>query len=380
MEHPLSFTRMSKRDENIAIMFLTKPIGVNHQNPDAPFIDGALFAEEMYRLKAQGKKIQVRINSVGGNVVQGWSILDAVESTGAETHIIGIAASMAGVIYLAGSTRSSEPYGTLMLHGPHGGSDRYRGIVSAQFKELLSVRTKLSDEKITAILNDGDHYFDSSDMQNFGLVDNIPSHRSVKFTRPAKATAEELFEIYNSLNENETINLKNQLMDIFSTLFGGKNEQETAAKAMEVRNENDRLKTELAAKQAEVEAKKKEVADLTAKLESFEKVAVSAKATALVEEAITSGKLTLSDENKVKMIEKATADFESVKMMIESIPAPTKQKKFSVSAHLTDEEKKKVTYAYLAENEPEKLNAIMENDKPLYDRLVKEYHESIKSN
>jgi len=375
MDRKLLFTERAQAESRKVSMLLTKPIGIDHKNPTAPYIDGTAFAEEMYWLKAQGYDITIKINSIGGNVIQGWTILDAVESTEANTHLIGIGASMAGVIFLGGKKKTAEPYGTLMLHAAHGSNGHYKEIVNAQFREMLTSRTKFATEKIDAILKEGDHYFDASDMINYGLVDEAPVSRNIKvFTRPVNASVAELFEMYNSLNETENLKPKKD-MDIFAKLFGGKDEQETLALAVSAKSDNDKMK-------AEVEAKEKEIVALQAKVAQFEKATNEAKAVELIEKAITDGKLqNIADADKAKLIATATANFDSVKLMLDGVPVATKKKVASVSASIDETEGKKVTYEYLAKNEPEKLNAIFESDPALYARLEKEFlEEQSKSN
>jgi ATP-dependent protease ClpP protease subunit len=378
MERILQFTEEAKHDDKQAVMLLTKPIGMNPENPLAPHIDGTAFAEEMNWLKAQGKEITVKINSIGGNVVQGWTILDAVESCGANTHVIGLAASMAGVIYLGGKKKTCEPYACVMLHAPHGGSEAYRKIVSASFKEILTNRTKLTADAIEKILQDGDHFFDASDMVNKGLCDEAPKSRTRVFKRPENANASELFEIYNSFitEDQKQKTTTMELKDFLSFFSPGKSETEAIASMASMKSENERLK-------AEATAKETELASMKAQLAENAKQVTLQNATLLIEQAVADKKLVgISAEDKVKLIENATGNYDVVKMMIDGMTAPAAAPKKSASVQATVIDSKQssdtLTYEYLAVHEPKKLEQIAENEPELFNKLVAAYQESQK--
>ena len=80
------------------------------------------FAQELDRLAAKYQKINVRINSPGGEIFHGSAIVTAIRNCAAEVHtyIDGVAASMAGVIWMAGKKRSMAKNAMLMLHSASG--------------------------------------------------------------------------------------------------------------------------------------------------------------------------------------------------------------------------------------------------------------------
>src|SRR3972149_5396231 len=68
-------------------------------------INGQDFANEIQMLNDFGVTlINVHINSPGGGIIEGYSIFAAIINSKAEvhTHIVGVAASMAGIIAMAG--------------------------------------------------------------------------------------------------------------------------------------------------------------------------------------------------------------------------------------------------------------------------------------
>src|ERR1700761_7304409 len=85
-------------------------------------VQGADFCKELLMLDMMGKtRIQIWINSIGGSVIDGYSILGAMlkANTRVDTYNIGVAASTAGWLFEAGKTRDMCDYATWMGHGPH---------------------------------------------------------------------------------------------------------------------------------------------------------------------------------------------------------------------------------------------------------------------
>jgi ATP-dependent Clp endopeptidase proteolytic subunit ClpP len=99
------------------IMFIDTHIGFDEQ--DGMGISGSDFMKELFELDNMGKKrICVHINSGGGSVTEGMAIFHAIlnTKTPVDTYCVGIAASIAGVIFQAGKNRKIADYGTLMYH------------------------------------------------------------------------------------------------------------------------------------------------------------------------------------------------------------------------------------------------------------------------
>lgn len=113
---------MTQEDSNEATVFLYGYIGEEYSigangwelsgNTDTDFI------KELDRLSAQYARINVRINSYGGEIYHGMPIISAMQRCKAEVHtyIDGLAASMAGVIWLCGKHRHMAKNAMLMLH------------------------------------------------------------------------------------------------------------------------------------------------------------------------------------------------------------------------------------------------------------------------
>lgn len=81
-------------------------------------VDAATFAKDLQGVKT--KTISLRINSPGGNVFDGVAIYNALKSHPAtvETHIDGLAASIASIIALAGDRIVMAKNAFYMIHQP----------------------------------------------------------------------------------------------------------------------------------------------------------------------------------------------------------------------------------------------------------------------
>jgi len=145
-------------------------------------ISAKKFTEDFAAIKA--KKINLRINSVGGEVFEGFAIANAIKDHSAEVHvkIDSLAASISAVIAMSGDTVCIAKNGYLMIHDPlcavFGNSedlrdeakrlDQLANTIAQTFadksgKSIEDVRAKMRDET----------WFDSASAKEFGLVDVI---------------------------------------------------------------------------------------------------------------------------------------------------------------------------------------------------------------
>ena len=141
-------------DTDTPIMLINDDIGVIKDNNGNVIggIDGKAWQEEFMYIDSLGKKsIEVRINSAGGSVLEGYNIFSAIDKakTPTTTHNVGIAASIAGIIFLAGKDRVIEDYGQIMLHAPHSDSDedvnKQINAVKEQLTTIISSKGKNID-------------------------------------------------------------------------------------------------------------------------------------------------------------------------------------------------------------------------------------------
>ena len=136
------------------------------------------------------KDIYLYINSPGGSVYAGLAIYDTLQymSAPVNTMCMGMAASMAAVLLAAGGKgkRSALPNSRIMIHQPSGGSQGTAADIEIAAKEILYARERLNQilahhtgqtvEQI-ALDVDRDRFLSPQEAKEYGLIDNVVSHR-----------------------------------------------------------------------------------------------------------------------------------------------------------------------------------------------------------
>lgn len=142
--------------------------------------------------------VTLMINSPGGNVQAGWTIIDTIELVGnVETICIGHACSMAAMVLMSGETRSILPHARVMLHQPMTGAEVMQAsdfeIVAEELKRCknelyryICERTGRSHAQVTEDC-DRNHWFDAQEALDYGIVDKIvyPDNRDDDPVYPA---------------------------------------------------------------------------------------------------------------------------------------------------------------------------------------------------
>ena len=167
-------------------------------------INGAAFANELQWLEAQGiQKCQVRINSPGGSVLEGWSIFSAILNTNmqVETWIDGMAASIAGIIAVAGTQVHMASHGLLMLHNPAlpGQDDADTEVLDKIRNSLITIYTERrgQDANDIAAMMDRETWLDASEAKEMGLIDEVFDNARMPKLDPSLADARALYLIAN---------------------------------------------------------------------------------------------------------------------------------------------------------------------------------------
>lgn len=143
------------------------------------------------RWKRQSKEqIIIRISSPGGSVIDGLALYDFIEGIKASginvrVVVLGIAASMAGVLLQAASDRGRVvgPNARFMIHEISGGSigklsdmedetKMYKSL-NEQLYDLLAKRSKMSRQEIGLKAKKRDWWFTAIEAVNTGFADEI---------------------------------------------------------------------------------------------------------------------------------------------------------------------------------------------------------------
>lgn len=148
-------------------------------------VDGNRMAHDLSELDSEADTVHILINSDGGSVSQGLSIVSAILSARPyiHAHVNGIAASMAAVIAISADRVSIQDYGKLMIHDPFFAGKGKEKLSARDMKALDSItdtlRTILSrrgcdKDRIASLMRD-ETWFSAEEARTAGLADEVVS-------------------------------------------------------------------------------------------------------------------------------------------------------------------------------------------------------------
>lgn len=152
----------------------------------APETVNALIRQLRYlqRQDPEGE-ITMYINSPGGSVDSGMALYDVMRAVGCpiRTVCVGLAASMAALLFVSGQRRDMLPHSRLMIHDPlilqTGGSALKLRAVSDDLMETRQIIARVianhSGKSVEEVLakTATDSYFRAEEAVSFGLADRI---------------------------------------------------------------------------------------------------------------------------------------------------------------------------------------------------------------
>ena len=318
-------------------------------------ISGSSFANEMLWLSNNCTSIDVRINSVGGSVFDGYSIISAILNSPipVNTYVDGLAASIAGVIAVSGKKCHIMDYGTLMMHNPSGGEDKVLELIKDTLVTILSNRCKKSKEEISAMM-EKETWLNAQEALEGGFADSIVSSgKKLKVNK-----TESLYNmaiIYNQLIEKNMDNNQDNVQAI------------------------DELKAALASAEAvnnELKSKIEQFENEKTAREEAEKTALKNKAELLVNNAVKEGKLKSDESAKtLELASKDEANFEFVSNMIAKVGTGKEAVKVFNSANVknSNDERTNWTYNDWEKKDSEGLVNMYVNNRAEYELLLTTY-------
>jgi ATP-dependent Clp protease protease subunit len=165
------------------VIFLVGPVEDHMAN---------LVVAQLLFLEAENpdKDISIYVNSPGGVVTAGLSIIDTMHfiKPDVSTMCIGQAASMGAHILAAGAKgkRYTLPNSRVMIHQPSGGSQGMASDIEIHAKEILYLRERLNKmlaewtgQPIERIARDveRDYFMNAEQAKDYGIVDHILERR-----------------------------------------------------------------------------------------------------------------------------------------------------------------------------------------------------------
>jgi ATP-dependent protease ClpP protease subunit len=318
------------------IMLLDRHIG--YSDEDGYGIDGAAFARELMQLDGMGKEcINIWINSPGGIVLDGYNIYNAIlkSKTKVNTYCVGMAASIAAVIFQAGRERVMCDYGILMYHNPFGSenTDALKAMRDSIVK-MISERSGLSEDDTVNMMR-RETFMNASEALEKKMCDRIEGSADYNKKRMATAAVsnnakgyyQEAQKIYNQLFKIENTmpdfaKIANKLKLVTSA-----NEDAIIEGIQAIENRANTAEAELANVRNQLTQRDTKITELTNQLtevknkqETAEKEAKKVKAQALIQGAAKIGVIKNEAEVLAKWTEKATNDYDGTKDLLESLP------------------------------------------------------------
>lgn len=280
---------------------------------------------------ATDREITVRINSPGGSVFDGLAIYNllAERRDKVTCKIIGLAASMASVIALAGKKTTAAENATIMIHNPAGlavgESDDMREMADILDKlqgtlaNAYVAKTGKSEADVKAAM-DATTWFTAQEAKDWGLVDEIIGAvkiaASFDLTRFGDLPQKISGGPSASINQPNTTVMKNLIKALVDAkIVASTDASEDTAVAQ--------LGTHVTAQAGTIKDLTEQVTDLTAKLKTAdEAVAAGIKASAesAIDAAVKASRLKDDKDVRAKWIEAYVRDQAGTKAMLDSLP------------------------------------------------------------
>ena len=335
-------------------------------------IDSAAVVAELMELTSKYENIDIRINSMGGEVYAGMAIFNAIRASQANINIYvdGVAASMAGVIALCGRPLHMSKYARLMLHQVSGGIygtakdiRSYADQVEALTDVLVNVvaeKSGMKPEEVKTKWFDGeDHWITAQEAVDLKLADSIYDMKDGE--APAEdASAEVIYEFTNRLYTQPQINKNMALIEELKK----KSSFQNAATEDQMLAEVARLENEA----AKVPALESELKTLKAEKAAAEKAAHEA----IVNQAIADGKIQAGQKDQYLAL--MGKDFEGVKAILDGIPKANARIQDYVNGQANNQTARQQLEAMSWDeiDKAERLAELMNNYPDLYEAKYKE--------
>ena len=188
---------------------------------DGQRVDSGRVVAELMALAEQYKKIDVRINSRGGDVFSGIAIYNALRTSKADitVYIDGVAASIAGIIALCGKPLYMSPYAKLMLHSVSGGAwgnaSDLRNMaeimenLQGDLASMIAGRCGMKKEEVLAkYFDEKDHWLNANEALEMKLIDGI---YDMDGEQVEAKTADDLYAYFNNRLQVQPQNNENEM-------------------------------------------------------------------------------------------------------------------------------------------------------------------------
>lgn len=317
-------SRILKKMENEYDVVMYGAIGTDFSGND--------LAHWIKSIDEQADTIHLRINSPGGDVEQGLSIVSAILSARAyiHVHVDGIALSMAAVIAVCGDRVEMQDYAKMMIHDPFfrvasesllsNKDKKYLSVLKDSMQTILSRRN--IDKELLGKMMAEETWFTADEAKAAGLADEVVVTQRKELKN--LAAPELLKRISAELVVEESGqrvwcgNFTHIIKEVDMKLVAVKLGLAEASTESEVVNKVGALQGELSAAVAERDTLKQKLAAIEAKQAAEQKT----EAEALVAAAVADGRI--NADGRSAWMGDFEKDFEGAKSRLASIPAREK--------------------------------------------------------
>lgn len=327
------------------IMLIDSHIGDDDE--EGPGIMADEFCRELMFLDTLNKsKINVWINSPGGSVVDGLQIYNTIlkTKTKVDTHNIGMAASIALPIFLAGRKRYMSESATAMMHPVSGGDFKSREALNIAVNTMFTGRTSIPSDKITEMMN-RTTWLTSEDCGPTGLnlceiepANGFNKPRKTPDSEGIKASWKEYKSVVNKLIDNKKPQIMSKVTNRLK-LIDGTNEDGQVSAIDQIENRALTAESKLTTQETEYKAKidalnyqiaieREAKSKLDAKILEIEnrnkeadKIANEAKAAEYVKSLADTGRIDGTKEEVIKdWTAQAVENFDRTKKIGDALP------------------------------------------------------------
>lgn len=340
----LKYSKIVNQGQKVT-MLLTGIIGKD--------LDGNYFASELnYHFNNGIKDFTILINSVGGNVFHGYSIvgtIDYLQKQGANIELknIGAAYSMAGCILACGQKgkRKGLDYSNTMLHDPMFSESEPE--TESEIKMISDIKNSLatiiangcgkSKEDVMEIMSK-ETFMTSDEAYKYGIIDYIEKTNVILNVKDKFQIAAQAQEIYNNSNK-----LNNEKMVLNQLLKLNAEASETAQveAVKELIGKADKVRETI----NELAIANNKITSLENQIKDLKNVENKLKAESLINENVLNGKI--AENAKDIWVENAIKDYEGTEKMLKSIVYVV-----NISTNITVDNEKELAekYATLVDN------------------------------
>jgi len=367
-------------------------------------IDGTEVAREIARLVSEGvTDIHQWINSPGGSIIDGFSIIAENQKSSAKihTHNVGIAASMASLILVSGNkgSRHSTDFAKIMVHEPNLAGETIdetedetvkNGLIAMKDSIIthLTNNSKESRKTITDMV-EAETWIGAHDAKNkHGFIDKIDKTNQ-KPKNDTEVTVDMMLAMTNEYHENpinfdHNTNPSNTNTMKSITDFLGLNEdanESAILKAIKKIAKNLETKTtELATSETSLTEANETIVAQKLTIKAFEDKQKDLNKT-MVEEtidtAIKAGKV--DKTKKDELMEKFENNFDGLKLVVESFKTPaqiiTDQLTGEGSSELIPADRKDWNFDKWQKEDGAGLNKIKEKNLALFCKMYEAYYD-----